>query len=122
MLCGCILHHSISTCPFIKSGKSLLHIIEALMCRSREESDTGSELHAKQFQVSIHALVKRATLRSKKLGRDYISFNSRSREESDNQYTPTYRLAVVSIHALVKRATNLASMNFQAKEFQFTLS
>ena len=56
--------------------------------------------------ISIHALVKRATLRRQHQLSKICYFNPRPREEGDcykiSVYTPK---TVISIHALVKRAT-----------------
>ena len=58
--------------------------------------------------ISIHALVKRATLFSRHSNTPISHFNPRPREEGDNRAVLHHPLARISIHALVKRATNTA--------------
>ena len=56
--------------------------------------------------ISIHALVKRATLSVRPLQFSHEYFNPRPRKEGDrliDEYKA--RIAAISIHALVKRAT-----------------
>ena len=59
--------------------------------------------------VSIHALVKRATYTILNISNDktevLIGFNPRPREEGDKESGLKCYLLIVSIHALVKRAT-----------------
>ena len=57
-------------------------------------------------KISIHALVKRATLTSASLCLAKVYFNPRPREEGDvcNCHSVTSD-SIISIHALVKRAT-----------------
>ena len=61
-----------------------------------------------QPHISIHALVKRATVLNKHNIQEWINFNPRPREEGDERTRVSLReYSRISIHALVKRATVL---------------
>ena len=68
--------------------------------RPREEGDNLVDKYSIYFDISIHALVKRAT----------------EKEETDNDYQN------ISIHALVKRATLSSYRQFLSQTFQSTPS
>ena len=55
--------------------------------------------------ISIHALVKRATDKTKYYYFLRINFNPRPREEGDLFQDDLFSYKLISIHALVKRAT-----------------
>ena len=55
--------------------------------------------------ISIHALVKRATVTDYVFQTATRDFNPRPREEGDQVNTKTLKRHHISIHALVKRAT-----------------
>ena len=57
--------------------------------------------------ISIHALVKRATLSLWCRLSSVYYFNPRPREEGDVDWEKETKKLYISIHALVKRATNL---------------
>ena len=58
--------------------------------------------------ISIHALVKRATLDNVFFVVDLSNFNPRPREEGDDTaFCRVQKTARISIHALVKRATSI---------------
>ena len=58
------------------------------------------------IKISIHALVKRATLFALKSFTVFSNFNPRPREEGDLGLSVSqYIDCIISIHALVKRAT-----------------
>ena len=59
--------------------------------------------------ISIHALVKRATDWTCLNGVDEDDFNPRPREEGDYPPRPLHCQRAISIHALVKRATTVGS-------------
>ena len=62
-------------------------------------------LDIKRLNISIHALVKRATgLKHFDTVAD-LNFNPRPREEGDEEHLDTKVFDAISIHALVKRAT-----------------
>ena len=56
-------------------------------------------------EISIHALVKRATLALKDTSKKYVYFNPRPRKEGDPHFGKLIVNLKISIHALVKRAT-----------------
>ena len=60
---------------------------------------------ANALLISIHALVKRATLNQAFLIIKGLDFNPRPRKEGDTLLLSFGRILVISIHALVKRAT-----------------
>ena len=63
-------------------------------------------MYVAEGKISIHALVKRATLEQLVQPLDVEHFNPRPREEGDQIYDKlTEMRAIISIHALVKRAT-----------------
>ena len=94
--------------------------------------------------ISIHALVKRATSFITSEYNDYIDFNPRPREEGDispatatlskGDFNPRpreegdlslfigFNSVDISIHALVKRATSRAYLDRTYKRFQSTPS
>ena len=75
--------------------------IHALVKRATKDSSDSSLPHA----ISIHALVKRATAeKSRKIG-NKNDFNPRPREEGDLVTAERDVQVFISIHALVKRAT-----------------
>ena len=55
--------------------------------------------------ISIHALVKRATVTNPLIYKDTGDFNPRPHEEGDAALQPQSLTLVISIHALMKRAT-----------------
>ena len=57
------------------------------------------------YSISIHALVKRATLFHCLYYNVPLYFNPRPRKEGDNIFRIKYCQMTISIHALVKRAT-----------------
>ena len=61
----------------------------------------------KGTRISIHALVKRATIKNIWNTVHSLNFNPRPREEGDNPIYGRYKKYLISIHALVKRATRL---------------
>ena len=63
------------------------------------------------YDISIHALVKRATIASDSNIYGGFYFNPRPRKEGDQANTKNLKLHRISIHALVKRATNLADID-----------
>ena len=72
--------------------------------------------------ISIHALVKRATIeRLNELFKDDISIHALVKRAT---YPPRqlHCLRVISIHALVKRATTLALITLYKEVFQSTPS
>ena len=79
--------------------------------RPRKEGDLFH--NQKQFgfgRISIHALVKRATLRLSCLLSVTIYFNPRPRKEGDLFHNQKqFGFGRISIHALVKRATDIYS-------------
>ena len=58
-----------------------------------------------QWQISIHALVKRATIFTLTIAMVFQYFNPRPREEGDIVDLSHDKFIHISIHALVKRAT-----------------
>ena len=56
-------------------------------------------------EISIHALVKRATILAFVILLDAFDFNPRPREEGDTIRNTHVIVIAISIHALVKRAT-----------------
>ncbi len=62
--------------------------------------------------VSIHALVKRATLQYHSHIKSPLSFNPRPREEGDRFVVFIILRLCVSIHALVKRATVFTKVRY----------
>ena len=75
--------------------------------RPREEGDQYNDGTVSTYTtISIHALVKRATLFSGFPLCSYSYFNPRPREEGDrNMIIIRIQSELISIHALVKRAT-----------------
>ena len=61
----------------------------------------------KENDISIHALVKRATYFVPVLQNVVRNFNPRPREEGDVITKLLFCKAMISIHALVKRATKV---------------
>ena len=60
-------------------------------------------------EISIHALVKRATLALKDTSKKYVYFNPRPRKEGDVAFSLLdLHVSPISIHALVKRATRIS--------------
>ena len=77
--------------------------IHALVKRATQHTPRG----ALGVVISIHALVKRATVTVSRLHRFIRYFNPRPREEGDAFITDVEYVNNISIHALVKRATCL---------------
>ena len=75
--------------------------------RPREEGDESVVSILESKDISIHALVKRATMSYEYLHSLQEYFNPRPREEGD-VLVFAFQIAVscISIHALVKRATD----------------
>ena len=87
----------------IPAGMILIHAY--FNPRPREEGD-ATILSIKSFvAISIHALVKRATMVWLANSRYHSYFNPRPREEGDESLIKTGWGEGISIHALVKRAT-----------------
>ena len=76
--------------------------------RPREEGDAFKGFYKDDDSgISIHALVKRATLSCKRVPAFQMHFNPRPREEGDSDLDISdIASSLISIHALVKRATN----------------
>ena len=72
--------------------------------------------------ISIHALVKRATVAALNKSAYNRHFNPRPREEGDGCDTAINEITEISIHALVKRATLKHIISHVASEFQSTPS
>ena len=72
--------------------------------RPREEGDVSDTPNDVAPSISIHALVKRATMYNYS-NCVYYHFNPRPREEGDQLTSTLKALRTISIHALVKRAT-----------------
>ena len=66
----------------------------------------ADEVQARATKISIHALVKRATLLLCHAGLQKPYFNPRPREEGDVVVHQSGYDLFISIHALVKRATS----------------
>ena len=76
-----------------------------------------------QFTISIHALVKRATNIINHNICNGLNFNPRPREEGDvSRFHNKIMCNIISIHALVKRATEDLIPDFSRKLFQSTPS
>ena len=74
--------------------------------RPREEGDPNGKFASDGQKISIHALVKRATILENILGVMPRDFNPRPREEGDPFLKViSSKFKRISIHALVKRAT-----------------
>ena len=76
--------------------------------RPREEGDAFKGFYKDDDSgISIHALVKRATLSCKRVPAFQMHFNPRPREEGDSDLDISdIASSLISIHALVKRATS----------------
>ena len=75
--------------------------------RPREEDDYYIHNDSVRYDyISIHALVKRATLTIITVILTVINFNPRPRKEGDITGTTEKLCFGISIHALVKRATD----------------
>ena len=72
--------------------------------------------------ISIHALVKRATVIPRRFVFKQAYFNPRPREEGDKTTCSKSQTVKISIHALVKRATDPLVTAFYEIEFQSTPS
>ncbi len=72
--------------------------------------------------ISIHALVKRATCAEVYRADDRRDFNPRPREEGDQIHQLSALCSSISIHALVKRATASAFALPRVSAFQSTPS
>ena len=73
--------------------------------RPREEGDGYIGCNDKGVVISIHALVKRATVSAKfNAKRNVISIHALVKRATGNNFISSFR-DVISIHALVKRAT-----------------
>ena len=92
--------------------------------RPRKEGDVNKLIHDKEvILISIHALVKRATVSQRcfEIWQGY--FNPRPRKEGDVLGASNIdMLRYISIHALVKRATFDAYIDKYAEIFQSTPS
>ena len=132
-----------------KEGDSVKHHL-SIPCnyfnpRPRKEGDKAFSTVIVNGTISIHALVKRATIRQQIHRKAWIYFNPRPRKEGDEGYSafmlpsmnfnprprkegdfafmsafPTH--GVISIHALVKRATSNLGYLVTCEIFQSTPS
>ena len=93
------------------------------MGRPREEGDVQMRSERVRLDISIHALVKRATFVLSGQYFRIMDFNPRPREEGDTHfYCFVNYLFWISIHALVKRATSTTNVTERDLLFQSTPS
>ncbi len=87
----------------IASGTPKLHFNP----RPREEGDSNKQSNNSNTNISIHALVKRATVPVCKLYDSFVFQSTPSWRGRHENNTSQVVKEVISIHALVKRATML---------------
>ena len=91
--------------------------VEDFNPRPREEGDERVKALLFRAEISIHALVKRATKRLRKRGCNIsISIHALVKRATEAGYVELY-FPLISIHALVKRATRLYGLGVPCRPY-----